>query len=235
MQISNEDRHFTTQILAAGFSVVHVPDAVVETDTPNSFTKWIRQQVRWMRGTMIETTAYPLMLYRMFPWVIYNLVKTRFLPLVTFWVVTQIAVTGQAPEWLGLGSHLLQDCVVNVALQIGYLLIYKPNGVGARRADLLWVLPSLLWVFLWFPPIVVWSSTTVFDGLWGTTMRATIKGQPQGNVAQNNVFSRRRKWAVPSDMALMFLWALLVMKASMSLMVIALAMWLGVAVSAICE
>ncbi|KAJ4420132.1 hypothetical protein N0V82_004579 [Gnomoniopsis sp. IMI 355080] len=135
--ISNEDRHFTTQILEAGYSVVHVPNAIVETDTPNSLARWIRQQVRWMRGTMIETTVYPSMLHRMSPWVLYNLAKTRLLTLLTFWMVTQIAVTGYVPKWLGLGSHLYTDCLLSVAIQIGYLLLCKPSGVGARRMDLL--------------------------------------------------------------------------------------------------
>lgn len=216
MQVSNEDRHFTTKILAAGYRVVHVPDAMVETDTPNSFKGWIRQQVRWMRGTMVETTAYPAMHERMSIWVIYNMAKTRLVPLATFGVVGWTALAGQLPAWLGGGSQLVMHFVISSAMQIVYLLRFKPNRVGARWSDLEWTGPSLVWFFLWFPAIVVWSLLTVFNNSWGTPMRAASERVGNGDVMAEDSLSLRLR-SFPWDMTFMYIWMLVLAVAGVRL------------------
>lgn len=158
---------------------MHAPAAVVETDTPNTFCKWLRQQIRWMRGTMVETTAYPRMMARSFdtlhPWVVYTILKTRFLPLATFAAVVQAACTGQLPAWTGgwrVLFWLAAEFVGCTVVQMVFLLFARPNGVGARCGDLFWALPAQLWFAFWFPIIVPYAMCTALDGRWGTAMRA---------------------------------------------------------------
>lgn len=204
---------------------MHVPDAVVETDTPNTFIKWIRQQFRWMRGTMIETSTYPAMVGRMFPWVIYNIGRTRVLPLVTFAAVVQTAFTGQLPAWVGSGSHLVKDWGLSAVMGMLYLIIARPNGVGARWSDLGWALPSLIWVLFWFPAIVVWALLTVFDASWGTSMRAVGEVAQQGG-ARPRAGVLERLQQLPLDLCFMTAWTVMVMVALAQLSNLGLVVWM---------
>lgn len=207
-QVSNEDRHFTTQILAAGYSVLHCPSAVVRTDTPNTIPKWFRQQVRWMRGTMVETAAYPNMRHRLFPWTIYTIIKTRLVPLAAFAVIVQTAAMGRLPSWVN-GVQVVRDFWLAAALQVGYLLAAQLNGVRPRGEDVLWALSAMAWFAVWMPAIVVWSLLTVFDGSWGTPMRAALKVKENRGVMGSRV-ARLAQVQVPWDLVFMSGWAVMV-------------------------
>lgn len=187
--ITNEDRHLTTRLLWAGYDVHHVPDAVVYTDTPDTFSTWVRQQVRWSRGTMIETIWYPRMIWRLSPWHIFTILKSRLIPILVFYMVVSSAVTGR--RYLGnILDCMVADMVITadlfccISLQVAYLVFLEPNDTLVQ--DLIWLVPALVWFFVLSPGIVVWSLITVLDGSWGTQPRA-VSRKASGGCTRSNV------------------------------------------------
>lgn len=183
IQITNEDRHLTTRLLWAGYDVHHVPDAVVYTDTPDTFSTWVRQQVRWSRGTMIETIWYPRMVWRLSPWHIFTILKSRLIPILIFCMVVSSAVTGRRLLG-GILDRVVADMVITVdlfcclSLQVAYLVFLGPNDTLVQ--DLIWLIPALVWFLVLSPGIVVWSLITVLDGSWGTQPRAVARKPSTG-------------------------------------------------------
>lgn len=183
IQITNEDRHLTTRLLWAGYDVHHVPDAVVYTDTPDTFSTWVRQQVRWSRGTMIETIWYPRMVRRLSPWHIFTILKSRLIPILIFCMVLSSAVTGRRLLG-GILDRVVADMVITVdlfcclSLQVAYLVFLGPNDTLVQ--DLIWLVPALVWFLVLSPGIVVWSLITVLDGSWGTQPRAVARKASHG-------------------------------------------------------
>lgn len=55
----SEDRHLTNLVLKRNFKVLYTPEAFCWTETPATFIKFMRQQVRWKRGCIRES-AYTL-------------------------------------------------------------------------------------------------------------------------------------------------------------------------------
>ncbi|KAH7393660.1 nucleotide-diphospho-sugar transferase [Cadophora sp. MPI-SDFR-AT-0126] len=180
--VVNEDRHLTTRILWAGFTVHYAPGAVVHTDTPNTFHGWVKQQVRWSRGTMIETLWYPWMINQLSPWHIYSILKARTVPLLTFWYITSYALGfgGVTPK---LSLVLLIDVFCSTALQVVYLVHVSQDR--ATPSDVIWLVPSLIWYFLMSPGIVVWSLVTMLDDSWGNVPRAMNLGDRQKSETRN--------------------------------------------------
>jgi hyaluronan synthase len=158
--------------------VHHVPDAVVYTDTPDTFATWVRQQVRWSRGTMVETIWYPRMIYRLSPWHIFTILKSRLIPVIIFFTVVSAAVTGRRLLG-GILDNILTDVVISadlfccVALQVAYLVFLGPNDTLVQ--DVVWLVPALVWFLVLSPGIVMWSLITVLDGSWGTQPRAVAR------------------------------------------------------------
>ncbi|PVH76865.1 glycosyltransferase family 2 protein [Cadophora sp. DSE1049] len=166
--VVNEDRHLTTRIIWAGFAVHYAPGAIVHTDTPNTFEGWVKQQVRWSRGTMIETLWYPWMINQLSPWHIYSILKARAVPLLTFWYITSYAL-GFGHVIPKLNSMILIDLFCATSLQVIYL-VHVSQG-HAAPSDALWLMPSLIWYFVMSPCIVVWSLVTILDDSWGNLPR----------------------------------------------------------------
>ncbi|KAK2599897.1 hypothetical protein N8I77_011614 [Diaporthe amygdali] len=181
--ITNEDRHLTTRLLWAGYNVDHVPDAIIYTDTPDTFSAWVKQQVRWSRGTMIESIWYPRMVWRLSPWHIFTILKSRLIPILIFCMVLSSAMTGRR-LLAGIMDRVVADMVITVdvfcclSLQVAYLVFLGPNETLIQ--DLIWLLPALVWFLVLSPGIVVWSLITVFDGSWGTQPRALARKASDG-------------------------------------------------------
>lgn len=52
----SEDRHLTNLVLEKGFDVVYVPKAISYTHTPDTIRGFLKQQQRWKRGYIREST-----------------------------------------------------------------------------------------------------------------------------------------------------------------------------------
>ncbi|KAJ5041334.1 uncharacterized protein L3040_005879 [Drepanopeziza brunnea f. sp. 'multigermtubi'] len=168
--VTNEDRHLTTRILWAGYTVHYAHKAIVYTDAPNNFTAWVKQQVRWSRVTMIETLWYPWMVNRLYPWHIYNILKARSMPLLVFMSITSCALGLETPTPITVA--VLADVFCMYALQVVYLVHVSADF--ATRSDIIWLVPSIAWFFLMMPAIVVWSLVTIQDDSWGNIPRGSL-------------------------------------------------------------
>jgi cellulose synthase/poly-beta-1,6-N-acetylglucosamine synthase-like glycosyltransferase len=52
----SEDRHLTNLVLKNGYKVVFQPEAISYTNTPHTLRGFLRQQLRWRRGYIREST-----------------------------------------------------------------------------------------------------------------------------------------------------------------------------------
>ncbi|KAJ3539765.1 hypothetical protein NM208_g5355 [Fusarium decemcellulare] len=198
--VTNEDRHLTTRLLWAGYSVHYVPTAIIRTETPCEFVGWIKQQVsgaislhrdnlwdnnasqvRWSRGTMIETLYYPWMVGQLSSWHVYNIIKARLIPLATFWFVIKCALGCDAP--VESGNAWLTDVFYTLALQVIFTIQLGPDITEA--SDIVWLVPSIVWFFVMSPGIVVWSLLTILDDSWGNLPRAISWKSPETKSVQD--------------------------------------------------
>lgn len=133
---------------------------------------------------MVETLWYPRLLSRLNPWHLYDIFKGRLAPVVVFWMVLSIAVTGRSPS--GIGEYFVSatslDGLCAHSLQVTYVVFLGPDKTSGH--DLLWLIPSLLWYYATMPGIVVWAMLTMLDGSWGTLMRGSspIESGPEKGI-----------------------------------------------------
>lgn len=124
---------------------------------------------------MIESIWYPHMIWRLSPWHIFTILKSRLIPIFVFWMVASSAVTGQRllggiVDSVSADVAIAVDVFCCLSLQVAYLVYLGPNDTLTQ--DLIWLIPSLVWFLVLSPGIVVWSIITILDGSWGTQPRA---------------------------------------------------------------
>ncbi|KAH7395983.1 nucleotide-diphospho-sugar transferase [Cadophora sp. MPI-SDFR-AT-0126] len=215
--VTNEDRHLTTRILWAGHSVHYVHDAIVYTETPNSFDGWVKQQVRWSRGTMIETCWYPWMINTLTPWHAYNIIMARFVP-IFFFISTVSYVLGLPIYSLAKPSvTVLIDIFCMIAIRVIYLVQCRPDA--AVPSDVIWLLPATLWFFAMTPGIFVWAILTILDDSWGNRPRAMVRGEKSTGlkVRMNWTSGKFYQWLKIAGFQVVWLFivALAIMRAAM--------------------
>lgn len=127
---------------------------------------------------MIETIWYPRMVWRLSPWHIFTILKSRLIPILIFCMVVSSALTGRRLLG-GILDRVITDMAITVdlfcclSLQVAYLVFLGPNDTLVQ--DLIWLVPALVWFLVLSPGIVVWSLITVLDGSWGTQPRALAR------------------------------------------------------------
>jgi hyaluronan synthase len=82
LQVKNEDRHLTANLLHKGWNVQYAARALVLTETPNRSIAWIRQQVRWSRGTHLERISSPMLYAQQHPWFTWQVWQEQVLPFI---------------------------------------------------------------------------------------------------------------------------------------------------------
>lgn len=126
---------------------------------------------------MIETLWYPAMIDRISPWLIYNILKSRVMPIAAFWIITSYA--------LGFGGVMrfntisAMDILCMLAIRIAYLTSISADKPTA--SDILWLVPSQAWFILMMPGIVIWSLITLLDTSWGTNPRGLQGSKEKGS------------------------------------------------------
>jgi len=143
----SEDRHLTNLVLKSNYDVVYVPEAIVYTFSPSTIRGFLRQQLRWKRGYIREST-YTLS----YAW------KTRKLLFfqVFFWDLTSPFIT------LALRAALLITFILNPLI---VLLVFLPSWIlflFVRNIFLLLQAPNktfgLIKYMLFYEAILYWVS-----------------------------------------------------------------------------
>lgn len=168
MQIVNEDRHLTTNLLARGWGVIFASDTLTATETPTTLTRWLRQQVRWARATHIESLLIPRVYAMSHPIAFYAAARREIGPLVVALTVISYFLTS---EKLLYFSH--SDMFLRISLTVTYNILRNPDRL--RPSSVLWVLPSMFFYNVPLPAVHIWSLVTLTADTWGTTMRANVE------------------------------------------------------------
>jgi hyaluronan synthase len=161
---AGDDRHLTACILGTGQQVKFTHLAVVRTETPITYVRWLKQQTRWMKSSLREAlyctvhvlskqsfyATYELMYYTLLP---FGLIATMML--------------------MALHHHTLSSAV---GLLIASMLIPTVRAIVCyllleRRIDLLWIAfygPLYMSALL---PAKLYALATLGDITWGTGTR----------------------------------------------------------------
>lgn len=164
-----DDRHLTNLVLRRGHKVVYTR-AKAWTEVPETFPKYIRQQVRWGKSHWREmfwtVAALPKhSIYLAYEWLLALLMPFLLLTSVTYCLV-QLIATGE----VGYLAHL------GIAILV----------MGTVRAVAAFASTRDPWYFLLIPygvlhlfvllPLKFWSLATISRGHWGTRSAAPVGG-----------------------------------------------------------
>jgi hyaluronan synthase len=185
----NDDSMLTFYALLAG-KTVHQPTSVAYTAVPERLGHYLRQQLRWMRGTFV----------RIWWWF-------RYMPLgdLTFWMalseVFAIALSGiiivtlaaSPPEVRGpvgqlLFTALAVDIGVNWMLGLRYLVVRRTDETLLFQLSLVAAAPIAgLWRVVILRPLIFYAMATCWKTNWGTRQQVEVAGAAP-------VHLRRHRW-----------------------------------------
>jgi hyaluronan synthase/N-acetylglucosaminyltransferase len=74
-----DDRHLTTLILKHGYKVKYVKEGVAYTEVPETFKKYIKQQIRWKKSYLRETLMVSKFMFKNNPAVSFEVCITTFI------------------------------------------------------------------------------------------------------------------------------------------------------------
>lgn len=179
LQITNEDRHLTTSLLHKGWHVQYASNALVLTETPNSAISWIKQQVRWSRGTHLERISKPIIYARQHAWFSLHVWQEQVLPVIACASIIEFILRSEMTF-----PFSMKDMILRTVIEFIYTLRTAVDPV--TRKDLKWLLPALVIYNLIKPAVHIWAMATVFDSSWGITQINV------GSVKVNDL--RRKRW-----------------------------------------
>jgi hyaluronan synthase len=174
----NDDSMLTFYALLAG-KAVHQPTAVAYTVVPERFGHYLRQQLRWMRGTFVRTWWW-----------------FRYMPLrdATFWmpltelfaivlsaivIVTLAASSAEVRGPVGqlLLTSLAVDLGVNWMLGLRYLVIRRTDETLGFQLCLVAAAPIAgMWRVLILRPLIFYAMATCWKTGWGTRQQVEVAG-----------------------------------------------------------
>ncbi|CAH0027109.1 unnamed protein product [Clonostachys rhizophaga] len=164
--IINEDRHLTTNLLKRGWGVAFASDVLTATDTPTNLAGWLKQQIRWSRGTHIESLLEPSVYAVNHPLLFCGMIKREFVPIGSLLATLIYFFTGKALVTLPL-EDLAIRCIV------GWSYNYLRNTHRLTPGTWKWLLPGLIFYHVPMPAVYFWSLITLTADGWGTTMRSS--------------------------------------------------------------
>jgi len=169
----SEDRHLTNLVLEKGYKVKFVEEALCYTETPENLKGFIKQQMRWKRGFITEST-YLLT----FSW---SKSKTLFF---------ESTVGSVIPFYLNIGAQLLIIAwlFINPFIVL-YLLPIWIISLTIRELPMFLQNPRIaIWFYLYIPiynliilPSNVWAIITVNNKKWLTREIKINKTIPSEN------------------------------------------------------
>lgn len=139
-----EDRHLTNLVLEAGHDVIYIPEAVADTDSPTTFKKFLKQQLRWRRGFVQEAVYAMGFMWRVKP--------VLFAEILLWEIVT---------PYLGLAVVMLM--LIEIAKRPALLLTFIPVLVYisvVRHLPLVFRAPRLV------PHMVTFTLFSFFVSYW---------------------------------------------------------------------
>lgn len=165
----------TTNLLKRGWRVVFASDVLAATDTPNTLSRWLKQQVRWARATHMESLLQPRVYLETNPLLFYSMARREFGPVIAAVAVVYYFCTTQ--QFIAVS---VLDLVLRVIVSVLYNFLRNPHRLSAR--ELAWVAPGIFFYHVPLPAVHVWSMMTLTADGWGTTMRSSAERAKKDDV-----------------------------------------------------
>ncbi|PYH99076.1 hypothetical protein BO71DRAFT_405634 [Aspergillus ellipticus CBS 707.79] len=128
------------------------------------------QKVRWSRAGHIESFQNPHIYTLNSPLFFWAAIKREIGPLLGLFYILYYYVTGTSMAYFSW---------TDLFLRVLYTIIYNVSRNPDRGSQSFgWVLPAMIFYNVPLPMVHAWSLATVFEGGWGTAMRA--QGEAQG-------------------------------------------------------
>jgi hyaluronan synthase len=137
--------------------------AMASTDTPTTLLRWLLQQIRWARATLIESFQYPSIYSIHGPVIFLTAVSGFYGPLLTGILTIRYVLTGHVVR-----TYSVLDIACRIFLCTAYNLACNRKNVNSIL-HLIW---SQIFYQLPLPGIIFWSGLTFLEGSWGTRMRS---------------------------------------------------------------
>ncbi|XP_032905412.1 hyaluronan synthase 1-like [Amblyraja radiata] len=156
-----DDRHLTNRVLSLGYSTKYMPKAWCYTETPAQYLRWLNQQIRWTKSSIIEWIYSSCFWHKHSLWMTYEAVTMGILPFYISVSVIKLFYYGCLWDilWMLLFLH-------------GFGLIKAINASSLKRSPLMIYLSLFPTFYLWgLLPIKCFSLVTITNTGWGTSGR----------------------------------------------------------------
>ncbi|XP_051895670.1 hyaluronan synthase 1-like [Pristis pectinata] len=156
-----DDRHLTNRVLSLGYSTKYTPKAWCHTETPAQYLRWLNQQIRWTKSSVIDWFYSSLFWYKHSLWMTYEAMIVGILPFYISMTIIKLFYYGCLWDilWMLLCFH-------------GLALI-KAINASCLKGSLVMIYLSLFPTFYLggLLPIKCFSLLTITKTSWGTSGR----------------------------------------------------------------
>lgn len=168
----SDDRTLTNYVLIEGYDTVYQSTSMVQTDAPEGFKKWLRQQYRWAKGSQYNTLRMlPFMLVRRKFWLLsLNYIADIIIPIaltavwfdaIWSWLTNQQTALRGVPLWLAVLAGAAGIFFGTALRNLPYL--------KHHRQDFVLLVPFMLVLTFVMPFIRIWGLMRMgYDEGWGT-------------------------------------------------------------------
>jgi hyaluronan synthase len=184
----SDDRAFTNYTLLYGYKTVLQKSALVYTDAPTDLQKFIKQQVRWSKGSRYYTLKMMPWMLRNKPFLFLMYFNDLFGPFFLFGVIFNFVLNIILRQ---VGMVSLQGTVIsNLAVVVTLTLISVFVSIGLRQIphfinkpkDILFLGQFIFLTTFVLMPITVWGVMIVADDKgWGTRKNSYV-GEKKFNI-----------------------------------------------------
>ncbi|KAG2174392.1 hypothetical protein INT43_004415 [Umbelopsis isabellina] len=167
-----DDRHLTNCVLQKGHQVVYTHLAFCETETPEKFLRWFKQQTRWSKSFYRELLWNAKSIHKHSPWMAAELFYQGLYP---FILLFSIFFTLWSRIPLALAAWLISLVAIG-SIKTLYALV-----VSRDFKFLLFPIYSLYYL-LGLVPAKLWALVSMWDVGWGTSARSASELKKESQI-----------------------------------------------------
>ena len=165
---SGDDRYFTSHVLKKGYKTILQATSVVYTNCPDTFSGFLKQQLRWARSSQRETLRALRWLYR-YPYTMFAFITDIITPF--FFLIVEINIIYQLFLYGGRFINLFQ-----FVFDITFALFAMNLSIGLKQMhhfklhpeDILLLPLYSLFMILIMTPLRIWGFITMANPSWHT-------------------------------------------------------------------
>jgi len=154
-----DDRHLTNLVLMKGYKIEYVDEAIVYTDVPDKFTKFVKQQVRWKKSFIRESLVALSFSWKQSFWLTLEVLWNLILPY--FAVIARITVIILALIYpLEILTFIF--AVITIAIIRNLVLFFEDRKAAIWAIPYAFIHEFILYWLFWY------ALFRLKDGRWGT-------------------------------------------------------------------